>query len=81
LNCKGVIRELNSYLDGELSAAAKQDLEEHLEDCTDCKLIVNQTKLTVDIFCDSQHVELPQDVRDRLHEALRRRMRTPRTGV
>jgi hypothetical protein len=40
-------------------------------------MIVVQTKLTVEIFCDSQVVELPQDVRSRLHEALQRRIRKP----
>jgi hypothetical protein len=35
---------------------------------------VDQTKLTVDVFCDSEPVELPSDVRSRLHEALRRKI-------
>ena len=81
MNCKGVIRELNSYLDGELSAAVKRDLEEHLDDCIDCKLIVNQTKLSIDIVCDCGPVELPTEVRTRLHEALRRKMGSPQTGT
>lgn len=76
MNCKGVIREISDYIDGELDAATMQDLEKHLDDCEDCKMVVNQTKLTVEIFCDSQEVELPADVRSRLHEALRRKMRT-----
>jgi anti-sigma factor RsiW len=75
LNCKSVIRELSNYLDGELDAAAKQELEKHIDHCTDCKLIVNQTKLTVEIVCGSQHIELPAGVHSRLHEALRRKMR------
>ena len=81
MNCKGVIRELNNYLDGELSAALKRDLEEHLDDCIDCKLIVNQTKLSIDIVCDCGPVELPTEVRARLHEALRRKMRSPQTDT
>jgi predicted anti-sigma-YlaC factor YlaD len=72
LNCKGVIREISDYLDGELELAARQELESHLEDCGDCKLVVDQTKLTVDVFCDEEPVELPADVKSRLHEALRR---------
>ena len=38
-------------------------------------MVVVQTKLTVEIFCDSQPVDLPQDVRTRLHEALQRKIR------
>jgi anti-sigma factor RsiW len=73
LNCKSVIREISNYLDGELELAAKQELEHHLEHCGDCKTVVDQTKLTVDVFCDSEPVELPIDVKSRLHEALRRK--------
>jgi anti-sigma factor RsiW len=73
LNCKSVISELSNYLDGELELAEKQELQQHLADCQECNLIVNQTKLTVDIFCDSEPVALPPDVQTRLHEALRRK--------
>lgn len=73
MNCKGVIREISNYLDGELAPSLKQELEHHLEHCEDCKMVVDQTKLTVDIFCDSEPLELPVDVKSRLHEALRRK--------
>jgi anti-sigma factor RsiW len=78
LNCRGVIREISNYIDGDLDAGAKQELETHLEHCGDCAMVVNQTKMTVEIFCDSQPVELPTDVRSRLHEALQRKLREPR---
>jgi anti-sigma factor RsiW len=74
LNCKAVVREISNYIDGDLDAATKQEIERHLNHCEDCNLIVNQTKMTVDIFCDSKPVELPEEVRTRLHEALRRKM-------
>ena len=74
MNCKGVIRELSNYLDGELEPTLQQELKRHLEQCEDCQLVVDQTKKTVQIFCDSEPVELPADVRSRLHEALRRKI-------
>jgi anti-sigma factor RsiW len=79
LNCKGVIREISDYIDGDLEAAMKQEIERHLADCEECEMVINQTKLTVDIFCDSQPVELPTDVRSRLHDALRRKIQKPGT--
>jgi hypothetical protein len=74
LNCEDVVREISNYLDGELALSAKRDLEGHLDHCHDCKMVVDQTKLTVDVFCDSEVVELPADVKSRLHEALRRKL-------
>jgi len=72
LNCREVIHEISNYIDGDLDASSKREIQMHLQDCSECAVIVNQTKLTVDIFCDSQLVELPAEVRSRLHEALRR---------
>ena len=77
MNCKGVVHEISNYIDGELDAATKQELHQHLAECKECELVVNQTKMTVELFCDSQPVELPQDVRSRLHEALQRKIRKP----
>jgi len=74
LNCNGVIREISNYIDGELDPPVKQELERHLQDCEECKMVVDQTRLTVEIFCDSKPVELPTDVKARLHDALHRRL-------
>jgi anti-sigma factor RsiW len=74
LNCKQVIVEISNYLDGEIALAVRQELERHLEHCEDCAVVVNQTRMTVEIFCDSEAVELPGDVRSRLHEALRKKI-------
>lgn len=75
MNCQGVIREISNYIDGELELPVKQELERHLEHCGDCNLVVNQTRLTVEVFCDAKPVELPKDVKSRLHDALRRKLR------
>lgn len=75
MNCRGVIRELSDYLDGELDANARNELERHMEHCEDCRLVVDTTKKTIQIFCKSEPVPLPEDVRERLHAALEKRLR------
>jgi anti-sigma factor (TIGR02949 family) len=75
LNCQDVIQELSNFMDGELDVTSKQELESHLNECTECKLVVDQTKKTVRLFCDSEPVELPGEVRSRLHDALRRKFK------
>jgi anti-sigma factor RsiW len=74
VNCDSVIHELSNYIDGDLDAAMRREIDAHLKGCSECQVIIDQTKLTVNIFCDSEMVELPDDVRQRLHEALRRKM-------
>ena len=74
MNCKGVILELSNYIDGDLDPIVKRELERHLEHCEDCTMIVDQTKKSIEILCDSKPVELPADVRSRLHTALRKKL-------
>ena len=74
MKCKSVIRELSNYLDGELDGVLKLDLEHHLQHCEDCSMVVDQTKRTVEIFCGSEPLELPTDVRSRLHQALHKKI-------
>jgi hypothetical protein len=75
LNCKGVILEVSNYLDGDLELSVRQELERHLEHCGECKMVVDQTRLTVNVFCDCKPIELPADVKSRLHDALRRKLK------
>jgi anti-sigma factor RsiW len=75
VNCKKVIVELTSYLDGVLDSAMQTDLEQHLSRCTDCRLVVDTCRKTIQIFCNSEPVPLPDDVRSRLHSALLERFR------
>jgi anti-sigma factor RsiW len=75
LNCQAVIRELSNFIDGDLDGAMMLELERHLNDCADCRLVIDQTKKTINIFCDCEPIELPGEVRNRLHEALRRKLR------
>lgn len=74
MNCKGVIRELSNYIDGDLDPVVKQELERHLEHCEDCTMIVDQTKKSIEILCDAKPVELPAEVRSRLHAGLRQKL-------
>lgn len=73
MNCKGVIREISNYIDGDLDPAVTKELERHLDHCEDCRMIVDQTRKTIEIFCGAEPVALTEDVRDRLHAALRER--------
>ena len=74
MNCKHVIRELSDYIDGDLDPALKQELERHLEHCEDCTMIVDQTRKTIQIFSGSELINLPSDVKSRLHAALHKKL-------
>jgi predicted anti-sigma-YlaC factor YlaD len=77
MNCRGIIRELSEYLDGDCDRAMLADIEVHLARCEDCRLVVDTCRKTIDIFCKAEPVPLPDDVRQRLHTALFQRLRKP----
>jgi anti-sigma factor RsiW len=74
LNCKGVIREISDYIDGELDLTIRQELERHLEHCEDCTLILDQTRKSIEILCDSEPIPLSAEVQSRLRAALREKL-------
>lgn len=74
MNCQGLLTELTEYLDGALDASSLAELEQHLAKCKKCRIVVNTTRKTIDIFCNTEPVPLPDGVRDRLHEALAKRL-------
>ncbi len=74
MNCKTVLTELCDFLDGQLDGETVEHMKAHLDRCHDCRLLVDTTRKTIEIFCNSDPVPLPQDLRDRLHAALEQRL-------
>jgi anti-sigma factor RsiW len=70
LVCKHVVLQLCDYLDGELDASLLQDLSRHLDHCQDCRIFVDTCRKTVEIYCNTEPLPLPADVRERLERAL-----------
>lgn len=75
MTCQEVIRKLSEYLDHELDPALAQALSRHLEHCEDCRLVVDTTRKTIEIYCNSEPLPLPPAVRERLERALREKIR------
>jgi len=76
VKCKDVIHELSNYLDGELDPALMAEVERHMSHCEECRLVVDQTRQTITLFCDAEPAPLPPDVHERLHKALAQRLRS-----
>lgn len=77
MKCKQLIRELSDYLDGVLEPGVLADLERHLEHCEDCRLVVDTTRKTIQVFCNAEPAPLEPDIRERLHKALEQRLKRP----
>jgi predicted anti-sigma-YlaC factor YlaD len=75
VNCKNIIKELSNYLDEGLDSSLKASIEKHLEHCEDCRVVVDTTRQTIQIFCNSEPAPLSDDTRARLRDALKNRLR------
>jgi predicted anti-sigma-YlaC factor YlaD len=78
VNCRNIVRELSNYLDEALDSTLRASIEKHLENCEDCRVVVDTTKQTIQIFCNSEPAPLPEDTRQRLRDALKSRLRRVR---
>jgi anti-sigma factor RsiW len=74
VNCNKAIREISRYLDSELDESLRRSLEAHLVYCNHCNAVYDSTRKTIDLYCDGKLFSLPDDVRTRLHDALKRKL-------
>ncbi len=66
-SCKELLSTLSEYVDGTLSMELCSKLEEHMQDCQRCRVVVNTMKKTVELYQETgEDVQLPEDVRERL---------------
>ncbi|MCE1252701.1 MAG: zf-HC2 domain-containing protein [Anaerolineae bacterium] len=67
-NCRHLLGSLSEYIDGELEARLCAELEEHLEGCEDCRVVVNTLRKTVELYHKTEAADesLPNAVRERL---------------
>jgi anti-sigma factor (TIGR02949 family) len=70
-NCRELLESLSDYVDGELSEDLCSELERHLNECDNCRIVVDTLQKTIDLYHAERVPEpLPLDVRDRLFHRL-----------
>ena len=80
MNCRSIIKELANYLDEALDPVLKTSIEKHLEGCEDCRVVVDTTKKTIQIYCNSEPAPLPEETKTRLRDALFKQLKNLRGG-
>ena len=69
--CKQLLGNLSDYIDGDLQAELCAELEQHLQGCDNCRIVVNTLRKTVELYRETnEQVVLPDDVRERLFNKL-----------
>jgi predicted anti-sigma-YlaC factor YlaD len=72
--CPEYLDVLNDYLDGDLDESLCAEIEAHIGECRNCKLMVDTLRQTVKLCRESGECEsLPEHLTQRLNKAIRKR--------
>lgn len=69
-NCRHLLGELSAYLDGELSSELCAEIERHLAECADCRVVVDTLRKTILLYRTAPQPGFPAAARERLYKAL-----------
>jgi anti-sigma factor RsiW len=70
IDCKHVWQYISAYIDDDVEAALRADIEKHLETCEICSAVLDSTRNVVVLVADDRVFELPAGFSARLHARL-----------
>lgn len=69
--CRELLGSLSDFVDGLLEDELCAEIERHMADCEDCRIVVDTLRKTISLYQSSSPPgELPRDVRRRLYHRL-----------
>lgn len=70
-DCRLLLNDLGAYLDGEAEDSICAQIETHMAECPDCRVVVDTVRKTIHLYRETEHDwGLPIDVRERLFKSL-----------
>jgi predicted anti-sigma-YlaC factor YlaD len=70
-SCKDMMKDLSDYVDGTAEQALCAELEQHMQDCPDCRIFVDTLQKTIFLYRQQDEARaLPEESRSRLYRAL-----------
>ncbi len=70
MTCTEFLALLDELIDDDVSAQMRATLQEHLDGCEHCEVTLSTTRKTIEIYRSHEVYELPNSVRQRLHDAI-----------
>jgi len=72
LNCDEVLEKLSDFLDEDARAELCRAIEQHLQQCHDCRFEVDSVRKSIMLYQADNRVDVPVAVSSRLQAALAR---------
>jgi predicted anti-sigma-YlaC factor YlaD len=70
VDCNEVYERLSEYLDTDVREELARAIEDHRGHCTDCRVLIDTTRMTVLLYQRDSHVSTPVTISERLRAAL-----------
>lgn len=77
IDCKHVWQYISAYIEGDVDATLRADIERHLETCEVCSAVLDSTRNVVILMADDRVFELPAGFSQRLHDRIDREFERP----
>jgi len=71
-DCRAMLADLNDYLDGDLPEDLCAELENHMRECENCRVVFDTMNKTIYLYQScGREVDVPDGARTRLFSALK----------
>jgi predicted anti-sigma-YlaC factor YlaD len=70
-SCRHLLGSLSEYVDGDLGDELCAEIDRHLQDCNNCRVVIDTLRKTINLYHDlAPSPSVPDDVRQRLYHSL-----------
>jgi hypothetical protein len=80
VTCSEFLKLLDDVLDDSVPADVREDLQRHLYRCTNCEVVLNAPRKTIEIYRCNEVYEMPETARIKLHDKIMERCRKTKIG-
>ncbi|NOY88426.1 MAG: zf-HC2 domain-containing protein [FCB group bacterium] len=73
--CLDYINDLNDYIDGQIDSDLYQEIENHLKQCENCRIMIDTLKKTVSLCREGKELKelkLPPPLEKKLNDMLKK---------
>jgi anti-sigma factor RsiW len=70
MNCTDLLSQLTDYFDDKLSAELREEVRVHTAGCQHCRVVLNTTHQTIEVYKGKELYEVSPQLRERLHSAI-----------
>ncbi|MBN1438021.1 MAG: zf-HC2 domain-containing protein [Anaerolineales bacterium] len=68
--CKNLLEELSLYAEGEAAPELCAEIERHMAECRNCRVVIDSLRRTIDLYHRLPQPDMPERARERLYKSL-----------